>query len=266
MTNKSRENGYYPYLQTALKASRAASSIASHYYQLAQSEQLEIDIKEDQSPVTIADREAETAIREIILGDWPDHDIYGEEHGRIHADSDFLWLVDPIDGTKSFVRGYGFFSVQIALMLKGELVLGVSCAPVMDELAWAVRGEGAYLNDKAIRVSDIKRLDTSTVSTGNVGSIATSPSWNALGEILNGCGKTRGYGDFYHYHRLAAGQLEIVVESNLNILDIAALTVIIEEAGGKVTDLHGQAVDLETNSLLASNGMLHAELLNKLDY
>jgi len=266
MTNEFREDGYYPYLQTALKASRAASRIASNYYQLAQSDQLDIDIKEDQSPVTIADREAETAIREIILGDWPGHDIYGEEHGRIHTDSDFLWLVDPIDGTKSFVRGYGFFSVQIALMFKGELVLGVSCAPVMDELAWAVRGEGAYLNDKAIRVSDIKQLGTSTVSTGNLGSIATSQSWGALGEILAGCGKTRGYGDFYHYHRLAAGQLEIVVESNLNILDIAALTIIIEEAGGKVTNLQGQPVDLETGSLLATNGQLHTEILSRLDY
>ncbi|MBE9550357.1 MAG: inositol-phosphate phosphatase [Proteobacteria bacterium] len=266
MTKQVRDDGYYPYLQTALNASRAASKIASHYYQLAQNEQLEIDIKEDQSPVTIADREAETAIREIILGDWPAHDIYGEEHGRTHTDSDFLWLVDPIDGTKSFVRGYGFFSVQIALMVKGELVLGVSCAPEMDELAWAVRGEGAYLNDKAIHVSDIKRLDTSTVSTGNLGSIATSPSWAALGEVLAGCGKTRGYGDFYHYHRLAAGQLEIVIESNLNILDIAALTIIIEEAGGKVTDLQGQPVDLETGSLLATNGQLHTEILSRLDY
>ncbi|MCF6263679.1 MAG: inositol-phosphate phosphatase [Xanthomonadales bacterium] len=263
---KTSANSYYPYLQTALKASRAASKIASHYYQLAQSDSLAIEIKSDQSPVTVADREAETAIRNIILGDWPEHDIYGEEHGRIHADSDFLWLVDPIDGTKSFVRGYGFFSVQIALMLKGKLVLGVSCAPVMNELAWALRGEGAYLNDKAIQVSDISALEESTVSTGNLSSIATSSSWQALGEVLSGCGKTRGYGDFYHYHRLAAGQLEIVIESDLNILDIAALTIIIEEAGGQVSDLHGQPVNLNTSSLLASNGKSHNQLLKRLDY
>ncbi len=257
---------YYPYLQTALRASRAASKIANHYYQLACQDQLDVDIKDDQSPVTIADREAETAIREIILNDWPDHDIYGEEHGRIHADSDFLWLVDPIDGTKSFVRGYGFFSVQIALMLKGELVLGVSCAPAMNELAWAIRGQGSFLNEKPICVSDLEQLATSTVSTGNLISIASSPSWNALGEILTACGKTRGYGDFYHYHRLAAGQLEVVIESDLNILDIAALTVIVEEAGGQVSDLQGKPVGLDTRSLLATNGKLHNSLLAKLSY
>jgi len=254
------------HLQTALAASKAASLIAARYYQLAQRGELSIDLKSDQSPVTVADREAETAIRKIILKAWPDHDIYGEEHGRLHADSEFLWLVDPIDGTKSFVRGYGFFSVQIALMYRGEIVLGVSSAPMMDELAWAVRGEGAYLNDQPIGVSDIDSLRLSTVSTGNVASIALSPSWAELGTVLAGCGKTRGYGDFYHYHRLAAGQLEIVIESDLNILDIAALALIIEEAGGRVTDLRGKSVGLETSSLLATNGSLHDTLLKRLNY
>ncbi len=256
----------YNYLQTALQAAKAASKVINHYYRQVLNDQLDVEIKADQSPVTVADREAETVIRELIKQHWPSHDIYGEEHGLDASGSDFLWLIDPIDGTKSFIRGYGFFSVQIALMVKGELVMGVSCAPAMDELAWAIAGEGAFLNDRPLSVSNISELSLSTISTGNLSSIASSNSWQAVGEILSQSGKTRGYGDFYHYHRLAAGQLEIVLESDLNILDIAALTVIIREAGGTVSDLQGGCIDLTTNSLLASNGKLHQTLLQQLNY
>ncbi len=260
----SKEN--YNYLEIALLAAKAASKVITGYYQLVLDNKLEIEIKADQSPVTIADKEAETLIREIIQQHYPDHDIYGEEHGHAASGSDFLWLIDPIDGTKSFIRGYGFFSIQIALMIEGELVMGVSCAPAMDELAWAIAGEGAYLNDHPLAVSQINQLSQSTISTGNLGSIASSNSWQAVGKILTNSGKTRGYGDFYHYHRLAAGQLEIVLESDLNILDIAALTVIIREAGGVVTDLRGGAISLTTSSLLASNGQQHTNLLKQLNY
>ena len=256
----------YNYLQTALRAAKAASKIVNHYYQQVLEGQMEVEIKTDKSPVTVADREAETIIREIITQHWPNHDIYGEEHGHDATGSDYLWLIDPIDGTKSFIRGYGFFSIQIALMVKGELVIGVSCAPAMDELAWAITGEGAFLNGNSLRVSQVSELQQSTISTGNLNSIANSDSWQVLGEIIAGCGKTRGYGDFYHYHRLAAGQLEIVLESDLNILDIAALTVIIREAGGIVSDLYGEAVGLNTSSLLATNRKLHQTLLTQLNY
>jgi len=260
------KNDNYKYLETALHAARAASEIVNKYYQLVLSNQLAVEIKSDMSPVTIADQEAETAIRDIIQQQWPQHDIYGEEHGHIDRGSDFLWLIDPIDGTKSFVRGYGFFSIQIALMIRGELIMGVSCAPAMDELAWAICGEGAFLNDHQLRVSEIRKLSASTISTGNLKSIATNNSWIALAEILASCSKTRGYGDFYHYHRLAGGQLEIVLESDLNILDIAALTVIVREAGGTVTDLQGKPVGLSTKSLLASNGQQHEQLLKQINY
>jgi histidinol-phosphatase len=169
--------------------------------------------------------------------------------------------VDPIDGTKSFVRECPFFSTQIALLRAGELVLGVSSAPAYDEFAWAERGHGAYLNGKSIRVSSTAELGQTIVSTGNLKSLTRSPAgWQALGELIRGISRIRGYGDFVHYHLLARGALDVVIESDVNILDIAALTVIVREAGGTFTDLNGADVGLATTSVLASNGLLHPRI------
>ncbi|MFT7564297.1 MAG: histidinol-phosphatase, partial [Bacteroidia bacterium] len=224
----------------------------------------EVETKSDQTPVTIADREAEQVIRKIIRGRYPDHGIFGEEYGRSDRNSDYLWLIDPIDGTKSFVRGYGMFSTQIALMYRNEIVVGVSNAPLTGEMAWAIRGGGAFLDGEAIVVSAVSELSDASISTGNLGTLARSDRWQALGEIISKANRGRGYGDYYHYHRLAAGQLDAVIESDVNILDIAALSLIIEEAGGIFTDLSGGAVGLEITSVLAATPELHASLLKKL--
>ncbi len=244
-------------LETALEAARAASvPILARYHG-----DFDIEIKADQTPVTIADREAETVIREVLQSACPDHGIYGEEFGTDQPEAEYLWLVDPIDGTKSFVRGTGMFSTQIALMRDGDILLGVSNAPAMDELAWAARGEGAWLNGERIAVSDTKSIEATHLSVGNLVTLARSPRWQKLGDLVARVNRLRGYGDFYHYHRLAAGQLDAVLESDVNILDIAALSVIVEEAGGVFTDLEGKAPDLATTSVLAAPPALHAELL-----
>jgi len=227
--------------------------------------EFEIEIKDDQTPVTIADRGAEKVIREIISKAFPEHGILGEEFGSDNKTTDFLWLIDPIDGTKSFVKRYAMFSTQIALMYRGELILGVSCAPAMNELVWATRGGGAFNMDGKLQISDITEIDKASISTGNIQTLAANERWSALGRILAACNRTRGYGDYYHYHRLAAGQLDAVIESDVNILDIAALCVIVTEAGGKFTDLDGQAIDLETTSVLASTKALHQALMQHLN-
>jgi histidinol-phosphatase len=229
----------------------------------------DVEIKSDQTPVTVADRMAEDVIRETLLNAFPDHAIFGEERGMSGPDHDgepaCTWLVDPIDGTKSFVRGYGMFSCQIALMDRGRLVLGVSTAPAFDEQAVAIDGLGASLDGESLAVSTIERIEQASISTGNIGSLAASARWPALGQILARANTTRGYGDFYHYHRLAAGQVDAVIESNLNILDIAALTVIVREAGGVVTDLSGRPIGMDSTSILAANPVLHATLLSELN-
>ena len=225
----------------------------------------EIEIKPDQTPVTVADRRAEDIIRNTLLDAFPEHGFYGEEGGMKHIDADYVWLVDPIDGTKSFVGGYGMFSTQIALMHQGELILGVSCAPASNETAWAARGAGAQMDGKPIHLRDISTLSDASVSTGNLQSLARSDKWQNLGKVLAQVNRTRGYGDYYHYHRLAAGQLDAVIESDVNILDIAALNVIVTEAGGVFTDLQGAPIGLGTTSVLAAAPDLHPILLEMLN-
>lgn len=247
-------------LKTALRAAEAAADISREIY----AGDFTVTIKRDMTPVTQADVECEKKIREIILEKFPGHGFYGEETGRTENDRECVWLVDPIDGTKGFVRRYPFFSTQIALMRAGELVLGVSCAPVMRELAWAERGQGAWLNGDRLQVSSVDSLERATLSTGNLKTLAGGAGWQRLGSVVASVDRIRGYGDFYHYHLLAAGKIDAVVESDVNILDIAALSVIVIEAGGIFTDLDGGEPGLGTKSVLAANPALHAELRRRL--
>lgn len=243
-------------LDAAREAAQAAEQIIREYYET----DLDVEVKSDNSPVTEADVKCEAAIKAVLSNAFPDHGFFGEELGQESMDADYIWLIDPIDGTKSFVRHYPFFSTQIALMYKGELVLGVSNAPAFNggkgEMAWAAKGEGVWLNGKPIRVSEIDQLGQSTLSTGNIATLAKSDRWANLGRLIPQVHRIRGYGDFYHYHLLASGCIDVIIESDVNILDIAALTVILREAGGDITSLDGAPVGLETTSVLATNGHL----------
>jgi histidinol-phosphatase len=239
-------------LQAALDAAEAAAVVIRSMYQ----RNLAVHTKADASPVTEADVRAEEAIRAILTERFPGYGFYGEETGQQGLDAENVWLVDPIDGTKSFVRECPFFSTQIALMRNGRLVLGVSSAPAYGELAWAEQGEGAHMNGRRIQVSKVSDLSGAIVSTGNLKTLARSPQWGKFGELVGRVSRIRGYGDFVHYHLLARGSLDAVIESDVNILDIAALTVIVREAGGTFTDLQGGEVGLATTSVLATNGVL----------
>ena len=224
-------------LTAALEAARAAADVIRAYYRRDPS----VHIKPDQSPVTEADVRAEEVIRALLARSFPGYGFYGEETGQHAMGAESIWLVDPIDGTKSFVRETPFFSTQIALMRAGELVLGVSNAPAYEELAWAERGGGAFLNEQSIRVSEVGKLADAFVSIGNLKRLTQPPRWPRLGEFL--------------------GALEVVIESDVNILDIAALVVLVREAGGTFTDLAGAPVGLGTTSVLATNGAVHAAVL-----
>ncbi|HMD73066.1 MAG TPA: inositol monophosphatase family protein [Steroidobacteraceae bacterium] len=247
-------------LRAALDAAEAAAAIARSLYQC----NIEVRIKADKSPVTEADLRCELAIREILEARFPDYGFYGEETGKYAAQAESLWLVDPIDGTKAFVREYPMFSTQIALMRRGELVLGVSSAPVYGEVAFAEQGSGAYLNGTRLAVSTIDRIEAAAVSSGNLKSLASSDRWARYGALVARVNRIRGYGDFLHYHLLAAGKIDAVIESDVNILDIAALVAIVTEAGGKFTDLDGAPITLRSTSVLATNGFLHSAVLEAL--
>lgn len=247
-------------LQVAITAARAGEDVIRHYYQ----QNIAIEIKSDRTPVTVADRETEHVIHEHLRHAYPDFAFYGEETGR-SGGGDYTWLVDPIDGTKAFVRQYPMFSTQIALMHGDQIVLGVSNAPFFDQLACAERGAGAWLNERPLNVSTLDDPTDAAISLGNLTRLGRNAEvWARLGPLLASFGRVRGYGDFLHYHLLAAGSIDAVVESDLNILDVAALSVIVEEAGGRMTQLDGAALNLESRSVLAGNPALHARLLREI--
>jgi histidinol-phosphatase len=249
-------------LTAARDAADAAAEILRHYWRRG----VTVELKADATPVTVADREAESAIRKILHAALPQAAIYGEEFGRDDhgAASGLLWLVDPLDGTKSFVRRTPFFSTQIALMQDGQLVLGVSSAPIYGETMWAGTGAGAWLNGERVTVADTEAVAQASISTGNIKTLTADARWQALGQLIRDSNRIRGYGDFCHYHLLARGSLDLVVESDVNILDVAALAVIVREAGGVFTDLDGAPLTLDTGSVLAGTPALHAQALARL--
>jgi len=257
-----------PYIRAALEAAEAAAGLIRTAYR----GNFAVRYKADASPVTEVDEAAERVIKDVLRRHFPDHGYYGEEFGREREDAEYLWLIDPIDGTKSFVRGYPLFSVQLGLMHKGEIIAGVSCAPCWTleggdgETIWAEAGKGAWRGDTRLQVAATDTIAKTTLSTGNLASLARSPAWSRFGALVPRLHRLRGYGDFLHYHWLAAGRMDAVVESDVNILDISALSLIVRESGGVFTDLSGAPVGLATTSVLAATPALHPQLLAELAY
>jgi len=249
-------------LQVARQAAARAGELILQYF----GGEFAVDAKADESPVTAADRGAERVIRETLLASFPQHAIYGEEEGH-SGDSPYLWLVDPLDGTKSFIRKNPVFAVLIALSFRGEIILGLAHAPAYGQTAWATRGGGAFVDGHKVQVAKTKELRQAALSTGNLKTLARSPAWLRFADLIGLLNRLRGYGDFLHYHMLAAGQLDIVLESDVNILDIAPFVILIREAGGVFTDLRGNEIDLNTSSVLAAaNHTLHAAVTQQLAF
>jgi histidinol-phosphatase len=247
-------------LAAAREAAAAAAEVILHYWRRG----VAVEWKADATPVTVADREAERVIRKILRAALPQAAIHGEEFGLDGERGGLTWLVDPLDGTKSFVRRTPFFSTQIALMDGEELVLGVSSAPVYGETMWASRGGGAWLDGERVRVAETSVLSEASLSLGNIRTLTADARWDTLGALIRDTNRIRGYGDFCHYHLLARGALDLVIESDVNILDIAALAVIVREAGGEFTDLDGAPLTLDTHSVLAGTPAMHRQSLRRL--
>jgi histidinol-phosphatase len=149
-------------------------------------------------------------------------------------------------------------------MRRGEIVLGVSSAPVYGDLAYAERGRGAFLNGRRAVVSQVSTVEAAALSSGNLKTLAAGSRWAPYGALVARLDRIRGYGDFLHYHLLAGGKIDAVIESDVNILDVAACAVIVTEAGGRFTDLSGAPITLYSTSVLASNGLLHGPILDAL--
>lgn len=253
-------------LEAAEDAVLAAEKVISEFVSRGD---WQVRYKSDDSPVTEVDIAAEEAIKSVLQRALPEAVFFGEETGKTHAteDADLLWLVDPIDGTKSFIRQMPFYSTQIALAVKQRLSIGVSNAPAYQERLTATVNGDAYLN--GVRVctrQSVEAVEDAFLSSGNLASLASDPqAWQRYGTIVRRARRVRGYGDFCHYHQLCCGQTDLVVESDVNILDIAALTVAVEAAGGIITDLDGAPITQNTSSVLAASSRpLHTQALSML--
>lgn len=217
-----------------------------------------VDHKRDRSEVTEADRTAEQVIRDHVLAERPAHALFGEEHGLIGPqDSPWKWIIDPIDGTSNFVRGIPVWATLIGLTFQGESVIGVVSAPVFDRRWWAARGLGAFVGTTAvgdrgtpIHVSAIDRLEESQVS------VTLSSGWDDLGltetivDYQAKAWRTRGFGDFWQHMLVAEGAVEVAIDAvGLQPYDLAAVKIIVEEAGGTFTDRHGVSTYLSDTAI-----------------
>lgn len=245
------------FLKTALRAAQNADAITMKYYR----EGAAVEIKADRTPVTIADKEAERVIIATIKESHPDHGFLGEESGASSNSSEYLWIIDPIDGTKNFIRNIPLFGTQIALMHRGRLVVGVSSMPAMNELLYADENN-AWLNGSSISVSSESDLSRASVSFAGLNRLPANIKPESMFRLFNSLDRIRAFGDCYPFHLVATGRVEAVVQSMIHIWDIAALVRIIESAGGKCTDFAGRPIGVESTDLLASNGKIHDTLLN----
>jgi histidinol-phosphatase len=245
------------YLETALQAVKKAEEIILRYY----SSIVNATRKPDRTPVTLADIEAEQVIIETIKTRFPNHSIFGEELGKDIKQSEYTWIIDPIDGTKNFLRHIPLFATQIALLKEGELVLGVSNAPALHELMYAEKGKGAFLNEQKVHVSSINRLADAYMSFTNIKSFQKNNMLSELVALTNSTYTSRSFNDFWGFHLLAQGKIDYYVDIGIKFWDIAALTLIIQEAGGIVTDITGNLIAPSSNSIVATNGLLHDAIL-----
>jgi histidinol-phosphatase len=231
---------------------------------------LEISTKPDRTLVTQADTAIERMIRERISGAYPDHGLVGEEYGVEAANARVRWYIDPIDGTHNFVRGVPLFGMLLGMQEDGELQAGVISAPALGERWYAWRGGGAWAvraasgdEPRRLRVSSVAVLEDAQLLYGSARDIRSSGRVPGFDALLDVVWRERGFGDFWGYALVAEGAAEGMVEVELSTWDAAAPAIVVEEAGGRWSDLDGQR-RIDSRTFLVSNGVLHEELLERL--
>ncbi len=240
--------------EAALEAARAAGAIALGYFR----GDLDVTLKADQTPVTRADREAEAAIVARLGVAFPDIGFLGEEFGA-QGGQRRRWIVDPVDGTKNFVRGLPYWATLIALEEDGEVTLGVVHAPATGDLLWAQRGRGAWANGTRLRVSSVDRLEDAMVVHSSLNLLRPLEGgryWDGFVRLVDRTDRQRGFGDYFGYTVVLRGQAECMLEADIKPWDIAPFKILFEEAGGRLTDFAGRPT-IYSGTALASNGRLH---------
>jgi histidinol phosphatase-like enzyme (inositol monophosphatase family) len=240
-----------------------AGELTLRYYQT----DIATDLKADDSPVTIADRSAERMMRELIEARYPTHSILGEEEGETRPGAAYRWILDPIDGTKTFVRGVPLYAVLVGLEREGEPVVGAVNIPALGDLLHAAQGQGCTWNGRPARVSTVSSLDESLLLSTDAESLKRYGRVAAYRRLAAATKMQRTWGDAYGYVLVATGRAEIMLDPIVSIWDCAALAPVLREAGGTCTDWRGVST-INNGELLGTNGLVLPQalaLLNEVD-
>jgi len=240
------------------QATEISKSVSRRFFKRPASE-IGMVSKADASPVTAADLEIESKLRDLIESKFPDHGIIGEEHGSKNTGAEFVWVLDPIDGTKSFITGVPLFTMLFSLMYQGEPVCGAIYQPILDELTWGNNRE-CFFNGRVTRMRETHDLAQATLLTTDVRHIAEHHPNARFAEIQARTKFWRTWGDGYGYTLLATGHADIMLDPIMNPWDIMAVVPVIRGAGGVISDLYGSN-PVQGKSILAANAILHQEVL-----
>lgn len=243
-------------LQVARTAVEAAGRVSLPHWRRG----VEVETKEDRSPVTVADRESEAAILRVIDQHFPDHAILAEESGARAGRAGHRWIVDPIDGTRGFTRGGKFWGSLVAFELDGEVVAGAMGLPALGDVYWAARGQGCFRNGERLRVSSLTEWRDCTVSLGELGPLFSPPHGERVIELVRSAALGRCYGDVMGVAMVLTGLADVWLEAGVKPWDLAPSKILLEEAGGRFTNFSGTG-SLEPGSAIGGNPALHAHAL-----
>jgi histidinol phosphatase-like enzyme (inositol monophosphatase family) len=245
-------------LELAHHLANTAGEILRKHYRMP----VDVDRKADASPVTLADRDVESAMRTLIESHYPEHGIVGEEYANFQEQSIVQWVLDPIDGTRSFIGGYPLFTTLIAVAYHGAPVLGIIDQPISKERWVGLAGEKSTLNGKPITTRHCKTLSEAVIATTST-DYFTPEQTQAFQQIKKQCANSVLGGDAFAYAMLASGQIDVVIDASLKPYDFCALRPVIEGAGGVITDWHGNPLTLSSDGRVAASASehLHREVL-----
>jgi len=253
-------NNLNDFVSFANHLSDESAKIIKQYFRKS----FDVENKKDESPVTIVDKNTELKIRDLISNKYPNHGILGEEFESKDTNSEYLWVIDPIDGTRSFIAGSKDFGTLIALLHNKKPILGIINCPIHEERWVGIRGQQTTMNGQKVNTSNKKTLDQSYLSSTGLYMFENDNFKKSFEKIIN---KTKSYrygGDCYNYGMVASGYIDIVIENMLKIHDYMALIPIIEGSGGKITDKQGKMIDFESDGsiVVSANQNLHTELID----
>jgi histidinol-phosphatase len=246
-------------LELAHALADAADAITLPHFR---SPALRVRTKHDQTPVSEADEAAERALRAMLAAHRPSDAVVGEEYG-VEGSASRQWYIDPIDATKNYVRGIPIFATLVAVTESGHPLAAVISAPALGRRWWASRAGGSFCNGSAIRVSSVNRIERSHLAYDSVTDFDRFGTADAFLRLVRRCERSRGFGDFWAHMLVAEGSIEIAVEPAVSAWDVAAVQLIVEEAGGRFTSLGGEA-RFDGGSALSTNGLLHDAVLEEL--